>query len=154
MAKTKHFYIRKAHRYLGVILGIQFLVWTISGIYFSWTNIDEIHGDLQHKKPPYFSGNLNLISPNTVFERTNAKPDSIQNLQLVVVLGKPYYAIRYYSGNHLNNILADAVTGTIRSAISKEEAIQIAAESFTGAPKAKSVEYITSTNGHHEYREK
>lgn len=37
--------IRKVHRYLGVFLGIQFLFWTISGLYFSWTDIDEIHGD-------------------------------------------------------------------------------------------------------------
>ncbi len=38
-------FIRLLHRYLGIILGIQFLFWTISGLYFSWTNIDEIHGD-------------------------------------------------------------------------------------------------------------
>ncbi len=37
--------IRKNHRYLGLFLGVQFLLWTISGLYFSWTDIDEIHGD-------------------------------------------------------------------------------------------------------------
>ena len=37
--------IRRVHRYLGIFLGIQFLIWTISGMYFSWTNIDDIHGD-------------------------------------------------------------------------------------------------------------
>ena len=37
--------IRKAHRYLGIFLGIQFIMWTVSGLYFSWTDIDEIHGD-------------------------------------------------------------------------------------------------------------
>ena len=37
--------IRKTHRYLGLFLGIQFLFWTISGLYFSWTNIDEIRGE-------------------------------------------------------------------------------------------------------------
>ena len=41
--------IRKTHRYLGLFLGIQFLFWTVSGLYFSWTNLDEIHGD-QFKK--------------------------------------------------------------------------------------------------------
>ncbi len=46
MAKKKvDLFIRRSHRYLGVILGIQFLFWTISGLYFSWTNIDEIYGD-------------------------------------------------------------------------------------------------------------
>ena len=36
---------RKAHRFLGIFIGIQFLFWTISGLYFSWTDIDKIHGD-------------------------------------------------------------------------------------------------------------
>ena len=44
--------IRKAHRYLGVFLGIQFLMWTISGMYFSWTDINEIHGDHFKKEIP------------------------------------------------------------------------------------------------------
>jgi len=51
MAKNKHFYVRRMHRYLGVLLGIQFLLWTVSGLYFSWTNIDEIHGDFEHRQP-------------------------------------------------------------------------------------------------------
>lgn len=154
MAKTKHYYIRKAHRYLGVILGIQFLIWTASGLYFSWTNIDEIHGDFQHKKPPHFAGNLNFISPTAVLDKAKIHADSIQSLQLISALKKLYYNIHYFSDGHLKKILADAITGEIRPAVSKEEAIQIAAESFVGAPKVKLVEYITSTDGHHEYREK
>ena len=27
--------IRKVHRYLGLFIGIQFLMWTLSGLYFS-----------------------------------------------------------------------------------------------------------------------
>lgn len=154
MAKSKHYYIRKSHRYLGLILGIQFLIWTISGLYFSWTNIDEIHGDFQHKKPPQLSGNFNMVSPNLIFEKSGYTVDSIRSLQLVSIFGKPYYSIQFYNRNSLKKILADAATGEIRSSINKEEAIQIAAESFNGEPKVKSVEYITSTDGHHEYREK
>jgi len=42
MAKSKHYYIRKTHRWPGVLLGIQFLMWTIGGLYFSWSNMDEV----------------------------------------------------------------------------------------------------------------
>ena len=31
MAKSKQYYIRKSHRILGVLLGIQFMLWTIGG---------------------------------------------------------------------------------------------------------------------------
>lgn len=98
MAKSKHYYIRKAHRYLGVILGIQFLIWTISGLYFSWTNIDEIHGDFQHKHPPHLSGNFNLIAPVVVFDKLGYTIDSIHSIQLISVLGKPFYHLQFFSG--------------------------------------------------------
>ena len=41
--------IRKAHRYLGIFLGIQFIFWTLSGLYFSWTDINEIRVDYLKK---------------------------------------------------------------------------------------------------------
>jgi|GEM_PF-4138827 len=37
--------ICKSHRYLGLFIGIQFLFLTVNGLYFSWTNIGETHGD-------------------------------------------------------------------------------------------------------------
>ncbi len=154
MAKSKHFYIRKTHRWLGVILGVQFLIWTVSGLCFSWTNIDEIHGDLQHKHPPHLTGNLTLVSPTHVFQQNNYTPDSLLAVQLVSILGKPYYHLHFFEGKEVKKLLADALTGKIRPPISKDEAVQIAAESFRGNPVIQSVAYLTTTNGHHEYREK
>ena len=56
--------IRKTHRYLGLFLGLQFLFWTISGLYFSWSDIDDIHGD-QFKNSEYQPKIFNdLISPS------------------------------------------------------------------------------------------
>lgn len=153
MAKSKHYYIRKTHRYLGVILGIQFLFWTIGGLYFSWTNIDEIHGDFQHKEAPMLSGNIHFVSPDNVVKQI-PRVDSINSLQLIAILGKAYYSIIYYAQGKPNTILADANTGAIRNAINKEEAVQIASAGFIGEPLIEKVEYLTTTNGHHEYREK
>jgi hypothetical protein len=51
------------------------------------------------------------------------------------------------------NHLADAVTGQLRGPLTKEEAVDVAKMRFNGEPKVKSVEYLTGTNGHHEYRE-
>lgn len=154
MAKSKHFYIRRTHRYLGVILGVQFLIWTVSGLYFSWTNIDEIHGDFQHKHLPHLAGNYRLVSPDTVFQKGGYNPDSLHAVQLTSILGKPYYSLQFFIGKDFKKILADATTGEIRPTISKEEAVRIAAESFNGEPTVKEVEYLTETGGHHEYRSK
>ena len=68
MAKSKHYYIRKIHRWLGVILGIQFLLWTIGGLYFSWSNMDEVHGDFQKKNATLLSSDISLVSPTVVLD--------------------------------------------------------------------------------------
>lgn len=154
MAKSKRYYIRKSHRYLGIILGIQFLVWTISGLYFSWTDIDEIHGDFQRRQPPMVAGNAALTSPASVFTQANISPDSLHALQLLPVLGQPHYYIEAIVGGKKKKYLADATTGQLRGAVNKEEAIAIAAESFAGKPALKDVQYLTGTDSHHEYREK
>ncbi|MCS6833760.1 MAG: hypothetical protein NZ521_09320, partial [Flammeovirgaceae bacterium] len=50
MKKQKlHLFIRKTHRYLGAIIGIQLLAWVLGGLYFSWTNIEEIRGNTLRK---------------------------------------------------------------------------------------------------------
>ncbi len=154
MARSKHYYIRRTHRYMGVFLGVQFLFWTIGGLYFSWTDIDEIHGDFQHKSIPHLSAKLNFASPSGILQNASNKADFINSIQVINILKKPFYSIIYTSSGKEFKILADAQTGEIRKPITKEEAVNIAAESFNGKPSLKSVEYLTTTSGHHEYRKK
>lgn len=165
MAKSKHYYIRKTHRYLGVLLGIQFLLWTIGGLYFSWSNMDEVHGDFEKRKVPLLPARIAFVSPSVVIDSINkTQPiDSLLSIQLIEILGKPFYQIRcLVNGQHGNQhehsmkattYLADAATGQLKAPLTKGEAIEVAKRRFNGEPKVKSVEYLTATNGHHEYRE-
>lgn len=152
--RTVHRTIRRSHRYLGVLLGIQFLFWTLGGLYFSWTNLDDIHGDFQRRPAPRLKNAGNLVSPDNVINQLGHKVDSLQNVQLITVLQQPFWSILYYSGGHLRTVLADARTGAPRPTVGREEAVQIARESFNGSPEVQSVAYLTSTGGHHEYRSK
>ena len=70
--------IRKTHRYLGLFIGIQFLAWTISGLYFSWTNIDQIHGDEFRRKPSKNDLFNNLIALDSI-------PEQIKELSLTQI---------------------------------------------------------------------
>ena len=49
--------------------------------------------------------------------------------------------------------MADAQTGALRASLSKAEAVEIAKISFSDNANPQKVEYLTTTNGHHEYRE-
>lgn len=153
---TLHYLTRRTHRYLGLFLGIQFLMWTIGGLYFSWSDMDYIHGDYQRKAPPTLQVKDSLVAPNTVLQNLKAVHpiEQVLSLQLVDVLGQPCYRVEIMHGmHHKMFFLADARTGKIRPALSKKEAITMAQQQFNGKPDIVSVQYLTATNGHHEYRE-
>jgi len=132
--------IRKAHRYLGLFLGIQFLLWTLSGLYFSWTDIDQIHGD-QYKNleavPRAFDS---LISPSLL-----RLPEPIQTIEIRDIHLQPYYFINQKNLYH-------ARTGQRKGELTKDEALYIASNSMKEGLEVASIEKITETGNHHEYR--
>ena len=67
---------RKTHGFLGIFIGIQFLFWTLSGLYFSWTNLDEIHGDQYRKAPEQIVFN-SLIAVDSLENKTNLSIESL-----------------------------------------------------------------------------
>ncbi|WP_192823889.1 PepSY domain-containing protein [Rufibacter sp. LB8] len=176
MAKGKHYYIRKLHRYLGLILGVQFLFWTLGGLYFSWNNIDEVHGDQLRKEKRFLPANLNLVSPQVALQelKKTATVDSIKAIQLIEILGVPTYQMSYFTktedvkkglglsgahgGGHAGGgsktRLANAETGQLRSALGKDEAVQLAQYNVVEPALVGKVEYLTEVGSHHEYREK
>ena len=134
--------IRKTHRYLGLFLGIQFLFWTISGLYFSWTNIDDIHGD--HFKnldyqPQAFS---NLISPSQL-----DIDNGVNTIELRDIDNTPYYWVN-------SKQLYNALDGSTKNSTTKEPALYIAKLNIKNDLEVESIEQINKTGKHHEYREK
>lgn len=176
MAKSKHYYIRKTHRYLGLFLGIQFLLWTLGGLYFSWNNMDEVHGDHLRKEKRYLPANLELVSPQVALQELKklSAVDSIKAIQLIEVLGVPTYQIQYFtereggtqgangSGPHGGGHsgvgsmvqLVHAGTGKLRTPLSKEEAVRLAKSNVVEPALVEKVEYLTEAGSHHEYRGK
>lgn len=154
--KKWHRLIRKSHRYLGVIFGIQFLFWTVSGFYFSWTNIKTIRGENIHKEEPLLQGEAYTASIATILQQLK-QTDSVHHLktiQPVQILNKAYYQFTFHNGQRMKTVLADAQTGTIRGPLTKEEALAVAKNRLIQTADVLSINYITQTNGHHEYREK
>ena len=133
--------IRRAHRYLGVFLGIQFLFWTVSGLYFSWTNLDEIHGN-QFKRNPIPKNFSNLLSPSEITHN-----GGINSIEIREIAGNPYYWIN-------NEKLYNAYSGEVKEGINKQEALDIASKNMNEALRFKSIKKISKTGNHHEYREK
>ncbi|CAM4275805.1 hypothetical protein [Gillisia hiemivivida] len=134
--------IRKTHRYLGLFIGIQFLMWTISGLYFSWTDIDEIHGDQFLKANVEEASFSNLISPSQL--QLNSE---ITSLELMEIGKRPFYWVNETS-------LFNAISGTKLKGISQEDALAVANKHVLKELEVSNIEKINDTDKHHEYRGK
>lgn len=134
--------IRKTHRYLGLFIGIQFLFWTISGMYFSWTDINDIHGDqfknLEYKLPAF----NNLISPTKLNISEGIRSIEIRDINTI-----PYYWI-----NKLQ--LYNASNGKLKLSITEEEALYVAKQHMKQDLKVADIQRITEVGKKHEYRER
>ncbi|MDC6353567.1 MULTISPECIES: PepSY domain-containing protein [unclassified Robiginitalea] len=133
-------WIRKTHRYLGLFLGVQFLIWTISGMYFSWTDIDEIHGDHYKKASPVQTSFNDLLGTSQL-----ATKEPVQSLELLEIANEPYYWINEAQ-------LYNARTGRKKNGISKEEAQQVASRYMLADLKIAEIQRIDTVDKHHEYR--
>lgn len=148
--------VRKAHRYLGLFFGIQFLFWTISGLYFSWTNIKTIRGEDIRNEEPALIITSNAIPPDSAINEVR-KYHSIRQLkmvQLVNVLGQSYYQVSFHNGKRIQTVLVSANTGKLKESLQEAEAIAVAKSRLKHPEEPVTVQYITETNAHHEYREK
>lgn len=134
--------IRKTHRYLGLFIGIQFLFWTISGIYFSWTNIDDIHGD-QFRNMDYMPKSFNnLMSPSQL-----NIAEGINQIEIRDINNVPYYWIN-------DSQLYNAENGQPKKNITESEALYVAKNYMKEGLKVKNIKKINEVDDYHEYREK
>lgn len=141
MGYKEKYWIRKAHRYLGLFIGLQFLLWTVSGLYFSWTNLDDIHGDPFKRDIPSVAFDSLMLGSSSFFS------EKIHSLELVEILETPYYWIN-------QTRLINANTGVVKNGITKNEALKISERHIVSGMKPKKVTLIETTDNHHEIRGK
>ena len=158
--KSKTYRARQVHRWLGLLIGVQFVLWTVGGLYFSWVKLDDVHGDHLLRTQPRIAAEELQASPNAIIAtiRATEPVDSVISLDLARVAGRATYRIAYVSGvpsAAVKRRLADAGTGKLRGPLSRAEAIAVAKAGFAGKAPLRRVDYLTAGDigKHHEYRE-
>jgi uncharacterized iron-regulated membrane protein len=159
--KSKTYRLRRIHRWLGLFIGIQFVLWTIGGLYFSWIALEDVHGDHLLKPQPRMAATAAPVAPTTVLTSiaTREPVDSLVSLDLASVAGRATYRISYITTKdgrtETRKVLADGATGEIRGPVTREEAIEIAKAGYSGNAPITGVEYLTpgDVGRHHEFRE-
>ena len=151
MKKNTNYYIRKAHRYLGIFIGIQFIFWTVGGLYFSWSNLDKIHGDHLVQEKPGISILGELISPANIMKSLQSEHGQVLRMELVEVLGEPFYQFHLPQGQIQ---LYSATKGNLRPHLTENEAVSVVKEHINFEAEVQKAQLLSSVGKHHEYRER
>ena len=127
---------RKIHKWIALVVAIQAVFWTLTGIYMTAVHIDIIHGDRLVKPtavaPMALEG---LVEP----ARLSQIIPGLKSARLDLQVGQPVYVVEAEGGQ----ALFDARTGTKLSPITEEQARTRAVALFAESGRVVSTEFIT-----------
>lgn len=140
MRLRPHVLSRRIHKWLALIVAVQAVIWTLSGLYMTAVHIDIIHGKhfIRQSQPPPVPAD-EIVSPVAAASQFGAA----ETVRLSSFLGRPVYVVR--SGS--TELLVDARTGETLPAPSEAQIRQAAEHWFTGPEKLASLSLIDEIPG-------
>jgi hypothetical protein len=129
------FWSRRLHKWLALIVGVQAVLWMVSGLYMTAISIDIIHGDhLAHKPVATLPISQVLVDPA---ELARQYPD-IRRYKLKALLGRAVYEVHHADGV----ALLDAASGKPAKALDEADIGALARAAFHGKGALEKVELI------------
>ncbi len=132
-------FIRKVHKWVGLLIGIQVFLWLLSGLMISLLDPAKVSGQFLASPAQLSAQSLpsgRLLEPHELARDQLADALSIE---LAMNRGKPVYRIRRSDGV----ILLDAVNGSL-VVTSQADAVSIAGQDYSGDGAIASVERGTA----------
>ena len=133
-------FVRRTHKWLALFVGVQALIWTLSGLYMTAVHIDIIHGDhfIRHAAARPIDP-ARLVDP---FAAARTVPGA-DGVRLHWLLDRPTYVVSRKGGASL----VDAATGERLSPPSASQIRQLAEHWFTGDERLVKVSLIDKIPG-------
>ena len=134
-----HVIARKTHKWLGLFVGLQVVIWSLTGVYMTAVHIDIIHGDHLIRPAPARTADISgLLDPLAV-----AAANKASAVQLAWVRNQPAYVV----AGDLGEKLVDARSGAPLAPPSEAEIRGIAKTTYTGREAILSAALITQIPG-------
>ena len=131
-----HILARKTHKWIGLLVGLQFVFWTLTGLYMTVVHIDIIHGDHLVRSQPKRS-----VSPSGLRDPAAlAAAAGADEARLVWLRGRPAYALGTAA-------LVDARSGAAIAPPNEAEIRALARASYRGTEPIASARLITEIPG-------
>ena len=134
-----HVIARKTHKWLGLFIGAQVVIWSLSGLYMTAVHIDIIHGDHLVREAPERSADVSrLRDPIAVAAESGA-----ESVRLAWVRNQPAYVVKGEAGEKV----VDARSGKPVPPPTTAEVRAIARATYTGGQPIASAALITDIPG-------
>ncbi len=142
-------FIRIWHRRLGPIVGIQLLLWSLGGLYFSWVHLTLVRSetDMAIIDPPDLKQARYTADIQSII--ANSRLTHLEAISLASLLGDPVYRL-VQDDAHAE--LYHAVTGERLSPISEATAIALAEADFAPAVPVLNALLVEEVSPGEEYR--
>lgn len=128
--------VRRTHKWLALFIGLQVVLWTLTGFYMVVVHIDTIHGDhLVKAAPVAFISTAGLVPPASVAARVPGASE----VRLQQRLGRPIWRVQGES----EATAFDARTGAALGELSEAEIRRVAARLYAGDAKIVRVSRVT-----------
>jgi uncharacterized iron-regulated membrane protein len=138
---------RKWHRVLAPILGIQLFLWTLGGIYFSWLDLDNVHGDYERADPVVLDlRDLSDVAPIERILKESAL-GRVEEIRIGSFLDRSVIRL-YETADRVE--MYDAGTGERLSPITEAQARRVADDDFAPEANIVAVRLIEEKGG--EYK--
>lgn len=116
------FWARRAHKWIALVIGVQALLWMISGLYMTIISIDVIHGDhLAHSHAEPLSPGVALVDPQVVAQRY----PGFERLRMKRFLDREVYEVHSAAGVRLIDAHDGAAVGPLDESMARELAVSL-----------------------------
>jgi len=120
-------FFRKAHRWLGLIVSIQLLMWTASGLFFSIPDITDVRGEQYLTQSNSININQqareNIVSISAIIDNAKVDLEANETVLLKHRAGRLIYQVEKNPPE--KKLIFDALTGQPMTYITSTEAISI-----------------------------
>ena len=127
--------VSRIHVWLGWLVGIPFLFWTISGLWMAARPIEEVRGEHLKARPIALA-----MKTQPIFPQTDGM--AIHSVKLEQQVSGPVWIVTLANGVQKR---ASAVDGTWLGGLGKAEARQVAEASYVGSADLETMERFTAS---------
>jgi Na+-transporting NADH:ubiquinone oxidoreductase subunit F len=130
--------LKKLHKWLSLLVGLQLLIWLSTGLYFNLMDHEKASGNQFRQRPAVAQVDINkLVEPQLVLSRSKRSV----SLKQISLLAQPYYLLTHQKGlySHFSNnySVVDAYTGK-PIVIDEVMATKLAQSSYKGQGRINS----------------